>query len=78
MDKFKIIYNAITDIGKIIFKYKNQKITAETEDSICEMMVMELQQKKNEKYTDEKNGKLFDEIATTVLDFIFFKEETTK
>lgn len=46
MDKFKIIYNAITDIGKIIFKYKNQKITAETEDSICEMMVMELQQKR--------------------------------
>ena len=42
------------------------------------MMVMELQQKKNEKYTDEKNGKLFDEMASTVLDFIFFKEETTK
>lgn len=78
MDKFKIIYNAITDIGKIIFKYKNQKITAETEDAICERMVMELQQKKDEKYTDEKNGKLFDEIASTILDFIFFKEETTK
>jgi hypothetical protein len=73
MDRFKVIYNAIADIGKVIFKYKKQNINSNTEDIICEQMIKELQQVKDKKYIDERNGKLFSDIASTILDFLFFK-----
>lgn len=73
MDRFKVIYNAIADIGKVIFKYKKQNINSNTEDIICEQMIKELQQVKEKKYIDERNGKLFSDIASTILDFLFFK-----
>ena len=73
MDRFKVIYNAIADIGKVIFKYKKQNINSNTEDFICEQMIKELQQVKDKKYIDERNGKLFSDIASTILDFLFFK-----
>ena len=73
MDRFKVIYNAIADIGKVIFKYKKQNINSNTHNIICEQMIKELQQVKDKKYIDERNGKLFSDIASTILDFLFFK-----
>ena len=72
--KFKIIYNIITDVWNSISKYKNTDFTESNEDEICMDMVNEVQKVRN-KYSDKRSGKLVSEIATAILDYIFFKEE---
>lgn len=72
---FKTIYNIITDTWNVLSKYKNEDFTCQTEDKICESMVNELQEIKNKYSSNAREAKLVTDISTTILHFIFFKED---
>lgn len=74
MDKFKIVFNIITDIWKIISRYKNKDVS---QDKECKEILDELQAV-CDKYTTrvgEVEGVLTRQVAGLFLEYLCSKEE---
>lgn len=74
MEKFKRVYNIITDIWKVISSYKDKDIT---QDNECKQILAELQTV-CDKYrikVGETEGKLARDIAALFLGYLCRKEQ---
>lgn len=74
MDKFKIVYNIITDIWKVISGYKNKDVSQDTE---CEQIISELQEvcDKYREKVGEDEGILARRIAHLFLEYLCGKDQ---